>query len=107
MEREVLYDRINSRVDQMMDEGLLNEVKQLYDENIRNCQSVQAIGYKELYAYLEGRASLEEAVETLKRNSRRYAKRQLTWFRNQMDVAWYDMTPLSISSRKNRKFSLT
>ena len=106
MEREVLYDRINSRVDQMMDEGLLDEVKLLYDENVRNCQSVQAIGYKELYAHLEGRASLEEAVETLKRNSRRYAKRQLTWFRNQMDVAWFDMTPLSISSRKTGNFHL-
>jgi len=106
MEREVLYDRINSRVDQMMDEGLLNEVKQLYDENIRNCQSVQAIGYKELYAYLEGRASLEEAVETLKRNSRRYAKRQLTWFRNQMDVAWYDMTPpVNIEQKKQEIFT--
>ncbi|AJO18216.1 MULTISPECIES: tRNA (adenosine(37)-N6)-dimethylallyltransferase MiaA [Bacillus] len=106
MEREVLYDRINSRVDQMMDEGLLNEVKQLYDENIRNCQSVQAIGYKELYAYLEGRASLEEAVETLKRNSRRYAKRQLTWFRNQMDVAWYDMTPpVNIKQKKQEIFT--
>ncbi|MFC8151781.1 tRNA (adenosine(37)-N6)-dimethylallyltransferase MiaA [Bacillus paralicheniformis] len=106
MEREVLYDRINSRVDQMMDEGLLNEVKQLYDENIRNCQSVQAIGYKELYAHLEGRSSLEEAVETLKRNSRRYAKRQLTWFRNQMDVAWYDMTPpVNIEQKKQEIFT--
>jgi tRNA dimethylallyltransferase len=106
MEREVLYDRINSRVDQMMDEGLLDEVKLLYDENVRNCQSVQAIGYKELYAHLEGRASLEEAVETLKRNSRRYAKRQLTWFRNQMDVAWFDMTPpVNIEQKKQEIFT--
>ncbi|WP_276577869.1 tRNA dimethylallyltransferase, partial [Bacillus thuringiensis] len=59
MDREVLYDRINSRVDQMMDEGLPNEVKQLYNENIRNCQSVKAIGYKELYAHRQERASLE------------------------------------------------
>ncbi|MCY7844785.1 tRNA (adenosine(37)-N6)-dimethylallyltransferase MiaA [Bacillus haynesii] len=106
MEREVLYDRINCRVDQMMDEGLLDEVKQLYDENVRNCQSVQAIGYKELYAHLEGRASLEEAVETLKRNSRRYAKRQLTWFRNQMDVTWFDMTPpVNIEQKKQEIFT--
>ncbi|MFN2747215.1 MULTISPECIES: tRNA (adenosine(37)-N6)-dimethylallyltransferase MiaA [Bacillus] len=106
MDREVLYDRINKRVDQMMDEGLLEEVKQLYRENVRDCQSVQAIGYKELYAYLEGRVSLEEAVETLKRNSRRYAKRQLTWFRNKMDVSWFDMTPpVKIEQKKQEIFS--
>ncbi|KAA6452758.1 tRNA (adenosine(37)-N6)-dimethylallyltransferase MiaA [Bacillus swezeyi] len=106
MDRDVLYDRINKRVDHMMDEGLLEEVKQLYDEKVRNCQSVQAIGYKELYAYLEGKASLPEAVETLKRNSRRYAKRQLTWFRNKMDVAWFDMTPpVKIEQKKQEIFS--
>ncbi|MCY8272852.1 tRNA (adenosine(37)-N6)-dimethylallyltransferase MiaA [Bacillus sonorensis] len=106
MDREVLYDRINRRVDQMMDEGLLEEVKRLYDGHVRGCQSVQAIGYKELYAYLEGKEPLDAAVETLKRNSRRYAKRQLTWFRNKMDVAWFDMTPpVNIEQKKQEIFA--
>ncbi|MGF3102685.1 tRNA (adenosine(37)-N6)-dimethylallyltransferase MiaA [Rossellomorea sp. DUT-2] len=92
MDRERLYERINLRVDLMMKQGLLEEVKELYDEGIRNVQSVQAIGYKELYDYFDGTVSLERAIESLKQNSRRYAKRQLTWFRNKMDVAWFDMT---------------
>ncbi|WP_100333721.1 tRNA (adenosine(37)-N6)-dimethylallyltransferase MiaA [Bacillus alkalisoli] len=92
MDRKKLYERINRRVDMMMDSGLINEVKTLYDGNIRNCQSVQAIGYKELFDYFEGKTSLETAIELIKQNSRRYAKRQLTWFRNKMDVTWFDMT---------------
>ncbi len=99
MDREQLYERINLRVDLMMDEGLLEEVQSLFDAGVRNTQAVQAIGYKELYAYLEGECSLEEAVETLKRNSRRYAKRQLTWFRHQMDVEWFDVTNGSINEK--------
>ena len=92
MERDKLYNRINQRVDLMMEQGLLEEVKSLYEKGLRHCQSIQAIGYKELYAYFEGITTLEEAVEALKTNSRRYAKRQLTWFRNKMDVTWFDMT---------------
>ncbi|WJQ12804.1 tRNA (adenosine(37)-N6)-dimethylallyltransferase MiaA [Geobacillus stearothermophilus] len=91
-ERSVLYRRINERVDQMIAEGLVDEARALYDRGFRDCQAVQAIGYKELYDYFDGRVSLEEAVEQLKQNSRRYAKRQLTWFRNQMPVEWFDMT---------------
>lgn len=94
MDRELLYKRINLRVDVMMKEGLLEEAKRLYNRGIRDCQSVQAIGYKELYEYFEGRLSLDEAIELLKKNSRNYAKRQLTWFRNKMDVKWFDMTNL-------------
>ena len=86
MSREVLYDRINRRVDIMMEKGLLEEVKGLWQQNIRGVQSIQAIGYKELYDYLDGKCSLEEAIDSLKQNSRRYAKRQLTYFRNKMDV---------------------
>lgn len=86
MEREELYDRINRRVDIMMEKGLLEEVKGLWQRNIRGVQSIQAIGYKELYDYLDGTCSLEEAVEAIKQNSRRYAKRQLTYFRNKMDI---------------------
>ncbi|MFB9762348.1 tRNA (adenosine(37)-N6)-dimethylallyltransferase MiaA [Ectobacillus funiculus] len=92
MARDKLYSRINQRVDLMMEQGLLEEVKSLYDQGLHHCQSIQAIGYKELYAYFEGITTLEEAVEALKTNSRRYAKRQLTWFRNKMDVTWFDMT---------------
>jgi tRNA dimethylallyltransferase len=91
MDRELLYERINMRVDLMMKQGLLNEVKALHERGLRDCQSIQAIGYKELYDYLDGRASLEDAIENLKQNSRRYAKRQLTWFRNKMDVEWFIM----------------
>ena len=88
MERDVLYDRINRRVDIMLAQGLEAEVRALYDQNIRDVQSVKAIGYKELYDYFDGRLTFEEAIEAIKQNSRRYAKRQLTYFRNKMDVKW-------------------
>ncbi|MET4559067.1 tRNA dimethylallyltransferase [Lysinibacillus parviboronicapiens] len=90
MSREELYNRINLRVDLMMEKGLLAEVKGLWQQNIRDVQSIQAIGYKELYDYLDGKCSLEMALENLKQNSRRYAKRQLTYFRNKMDVQFVD-----------------
>ncbi len=93
MDRDLLYSRINARVDIMMEQGLLKEVERLYKSGLRNCQSIQAIGYKELYEYLDGKVTLDEAVENLKQNSRRYAKRQLTWFRNKMDVEWFTMPP--------------
>ncbi|WP_155590339.1 tRNA (adenosine(37)-N6)-dimethylallyltransferase MiaA [Lysinibacillus cavernae] len=86
MSREVLYDRINRRVNLMMENGLLDEVRGLWQQNIRGVQSIQAIGYKELYDYFDGKCSLDEAIDSLKQNSRRYAKRQLTYFRNKMDV---------------------
>lgn len=88
MDREKLYERINLRVDIMMEKGLLEEAKALYDEGIRDTQAVKAIGYKELFAYFDGRSTLEEAIEAIKQNSRRYAKRQLTYFRNKMEVNW-------------------
>ncbi len=92
MDREKLYERINARVDQMMDEGLLDEVKRLYEMDLKDVSATQAIGYKELFEYFEGKVSLEEAVENLKRNTRRFAKRQLTWFKNKMTVEWFDVT---------------
>ncbi|WP_017753841.1 tRNA (adenosine(37)-N6)-dimethylallyltransferase MiaA [Calidifontibacillus oryziterrae] len=92
MDRGLLYERINQRVDLMIEQGLLAEVKRLYDAGVKDCQSIQAIGYKELYEYFEDKITLNSAIELLKRNSRRYAKRQLTWFRNKMDVEWFDMT---------------
>lgn len=89
-DRTVLYDRINKRVDMMYETGLVEEVKALFDEGIpAESQSIRAIGYKELYDYFKGLISLEESKELIKRNSRRYAKRQYTWFNNQMDVTWF------------------
>lgn len=88
MEREKLYERINLRVDLMMESGLLEEVRVLYDAGIRDVQAIKAIGYKEFYAYFDGLITLDEAIEQVKQNSRRYAKRQLTYFRNKMEIEW-------------------
>lgn len=92
MNREQLYERINHRVDLMVEEGLVEEVQGFFQQGLKGCQSIQAIGYKELYDFFNGKISESEAIENLKQNSRRYAKRQLTWFRNKMDVSWYDVT---------------
>ncbi len=84
LSRESLYGRIDKRVDIMMAEGLLSEARRLYDEGLlKDGTASQAIGYKELLEYIEGRCSLDEAVEKIKLSSRRYAKRQLTWFRHE------------------------
>ncbi len=101
MDREELYDRINRRVDDMIEEGLIEEAAQLYRQGIKNSQAIQAIGYKELFLFFDGTLSKHEAIELLKRNSRRYAKRQLTWFKNKMDVTWFNMT--NHSSEKKQK----
>ena len=86
-DRSNLYARVDQRVDQMMDEGLLDEVKKLYFGGIlqKNTTAAQAIGYKEIISYLDGECTLDEAVELLKLSTRRYAKRQLTWFRHNKD----------------------
>ena len=89
--REILYERIDRRVDQMMAEGLLEEVKSLRERGChRGMVSMQGLGYKEILAYLEGEYPLEEAVRILKRDTRHFAKRQLTWFRREQDVIWVD-----------------
>ena len=90
-DRQVLYDRINYRVDLMLEKGILDEAKWLYD-NHRNAQAARVIGYKELFPYFTGDASLEDCVEKLKQNTRRFAKRQLTWFRNRMAVNFYTVS---------------
>lgn len=91
-DREVLYARINDRVDTMLEQGLLEETKWLLSLELdEQATSMKAIGYKELFPYVRGDLDLETCVETLKQNSRRYAKRQLTWFRNRMDVRWFDV----------------
>ena len=87
-ERSLIYDRINHRVDCMLEDGLLEEARWLYD-HYPDVQASKGIGYKELFPYFKGEQSLEEASETLKRNTRRFAKRQLTWFRNRMEVTFY------------------
>lgn len=92
MDRERLYERINLRVDIMLQQGLLEEVRGLYDRNICDCQSIKAIGYKELYDYFDDRVTFEMAIENLKQNSRRYAKRQLTYFKNKLDIQWFEAT---------------
>ena len=95
-DREIIYDRINKRVDIMMEKGLLNEVKGLVEKgcSLKN-KSMQAIGYKELLLYLEGKLELSEAVDLIKQESRRYAKRQLTWFRRDERIKWLDIKELN------------
>ena len=91
-DRSVLYERINNRVDIMFETGLVEEVKALYDAKVSaHTQAIRAIGYKELYDYFDHKITLDEAKELIKRNSRRYAKRQYTWFNNQMDVTWFNV----------------
>lgn len=85
--RPELYARINERVDQMMAEGLLEEATPFFEH--RNLNSLNTVGYKELYDYMEGKCTLAEAVEQIKMDSRRYAKRQLTWFRRDADIHWF------------------
>ncbi len=90
-ERQVLYDRINARVDVMIADGLLEEAKWLYDHH-PDVQAARGIGYKELFPYFAGQEDLETSVERLKQNTRRFAKRQLTWFRNRMSVDFYQIS---------------
>lgn len=90
-DRQKLYDRINHRVDAMLEMGLLEEAKWLYD-HYPDVQATRGIGYKELFPYFSGQEELDQAVEKLKQNTRRFAKRQLTWFRNRMAVSFYDIS---------------
>ena len=92
-DRAELYDRVNRRVDILMNEGLLDEVKGLMDmgltqENI----SMKGIGYKELMDHLDGRCTVDDAVDTVKKNTRHYAKKQLTWFRRYEKMKWFDIS---------------
>ena len=90
-ERQVLYQRINQRVDLMVKAGLVDEARQLYQAGGTKLAAGKGIGYKELYPYFAGTAPLADCVERIKINSRHYAKRQLTWFRNRMEVNWLDI----------------
>ena len=88
--RDILYDKINKRVDVMFQSGLLTEVKSFYDQGIRSKALATGIGYKELYQYFDNKITLDEAKELIKKNSRHYAKRQYTFFNHQLDVKWFN-----------------
>lgn len=88
--RKEIYERINKRVDLMMQEGLLEEAKKLFP--YKNLNALNTVGYREIFEYLEGNCTLEEAVEEIKKNTRRFAKRQLTWFRKEEDITWFENT---------------
>ena len=86
--REVLYDRINKRVDKMLEDGLIDEVKELLEKYTFSSTAIQGLGYKEVKEYLDGKLSYDEMAEKLKMETRRYAKRQLTWFRREKTIMW-------------------
>ena len=86
--REVLYQRINERVDRMMEAGLLDEARTVYP--FRTLNSLNTVGYKELFAFFDGTCNLDEAVDLIKRNSRKYARKQLTWFRRDKEINWFE-----------------
>ena len=89
-DRETLYKKINERVYKMLELGLVNEVKKFYDLNIRSKALLTGIGYKEIYSYLDGKITLDEAIDLIKKNARHYSKRQYTWLNQQMNVKWFD-----------------
>lgn len=100
-DRKHLYDRIDYRVDLMMKKGLVDEVKKLYDMGYhKDMVSMQGLGYKELLSYLNGECSLEEAVYIIKRETRHFAKRQLTWFRRERDVIWLDKSAYQYNDQR-------
>ena len=100
-DRDTLYDRINKRVDIMVKDGLIDEVKALYDKNIRSKAIMTGIGYKELYDYFDGNITLDEALDLIKQRSRKYAKRQYTWFNHQMDIKWFDVDFIDFNNTIN------
>lgn len=99
--RDVLYDRINKRVDVMLNNGLVLEARNLYNTNVRSKAIMTPIGYKELFDYFDGNLSFDESVNLIKQRSRNYAKRQYTWFNNQMDVNWFDVDFLNFDNTFN------
>ena len=106
--RELLYERIDRRVDEMMEEGLVDEVKKLREMGChRGMVSMQGLGYKEILAYLEGDYSLDEAVRILKRDTRHFAKRQLTWFRREPDVIWTQKDEFAYDDEKILEFMVS
>ncbi|MDD4027491.1 MAG: tRNA (adenosine(37)-N6)-dimethylallyltransferase MiaA [Bacilli bacterium] len=103
--RKDLYNIINNRVDDMINNGLVEEAKELFDLGINSRAINTAIGYKELYMYFNNKISLEESICLIKKNSRKYAKRQYTWFNNQMEVKWFDINYNDFSNTVNKVIS--
>ncbi len=101
MPRDILYKRIDARVDEMIKMGLVDEARRIYD-TYGDINALKAIGYKELIAYFQGKTGFDEAVDLIKRNTRRFAKRQMTWFRRDQRIAWFDVsTPSCIEETNN------
>ena len=100
-DRSILYEKINARVDKMISEGLVDEVSSLYQQYPNSKILKSAIGYREIVEYLDGHCTLDEAVEKIKQDSRRYAKRQYTWFNNQMDIEWFNVNYNNFSETIN------
>ena len=96
LDRNILYERINNRVNQMIDHGLINEVKKL--NRYKNLNSLNTIGYKEIFKYLNGELDLEKSIELIKMNTRRFAKKQLTWLKNEGDHLWLDSSSNKLSN---------
>ncbi|MEP6617227.1 MAG: tRNA (adenosine(37)-N6)-dimethylallyltransferase MiaA [Ginsengibacter sp.] len=94
MPRQQLYQQINARVDAMMDQGLLDEAKSLYPD--KNINALRTVGYKELFEYIDGKDPLDVAVNLIKTNTRKFAKRQLTWFRRDQEINWLDTRPAGL-----------
>ena len=90
MDRSILYDRINKRVDKMIKDGLIEEVKSLLEKYKEFPTAMQGLGYKEVVEYLENKLSKEEMIEKIKKETRRYAKRQITWFKSYKEAIWLD-----------------
>ena len=94
-DRNELYDRINKRVDIMISKGLIDEARKIYDKYEKSLYKISSIGYKELFLYFDGKITLEEAVDEIKRERRRYAKRQMTWFRKEKNYITYNLSEIS------------
>ena len=94
-DRNELYDRINKRVDIMISKGLIDEARKIYDKYKKSLYKISSIGYKELFLYFDGKITLEEAIEEIKKESRRYAKRQMTWFRKEKNYITYNLSEVS------------
>ena len=106
--RELLYERIDRRVDEMMESGLVEEVQKLKDMGChREMTSMQGLGYKEILSFLDGEVPLNEAVRILKRDTRHFAKRQLTWFRRESDVIWVDKDKFAFEDEKILEYMLS
>jgi len=107
MERSKLYERINKRVDLMVEAGLVKEVEMLLNQGVApECQAMKGIGYKEIVTYLQGEVSLDFAIDTIKKSTRHFAKRQLTWFRKMPYIDWYDVDQIGFENIMENVYSL-